>query len=275
MPGIKARKIKRRRLAYLALLGVGVLALSELFSNGLSRFWANHPMITAVIAFAFSVAVTILVVEEARGQREARRWATLGDIAQRHLSGAAFRVCAGILQGTGWDEAGERLNDAAEHLEKTGERPGREAPALLPETYENDLAEALQDSEYRLALADAVGPLTEELDSALAQWAVIMIATPDLAERLQPFSLLRETIGPLSGYLRRYGDSLQDETMFWSTLRILLLLFASVDALRREAIGEKNLFGETADDHDRAWGLPFKAQRWLWEKDLGDTLPPA
>lgn len=272
MPGIKARKIKRQRLAYIALLGVGVLALSELFSVGLSRFWTNHPMIAAIIAFAFSVALTILVVEEVRGQREARRWATLGDIAQRQLSGAAFKVCAGILQGTGWEEAGERLNDAAEHLEQTGERPGWEAPALLPETYEEDLAEALQDSDYRLALADAVGPLTEELDSALAQWAVIMIATPDLAERLQPFSLLRETIGPLTGYMRRYGASAKEQTMFWSTLRILLLLFASVDALRREALGEKNLFGETAYDHDRAWGLPFKAQRWLWDRDTANSV---
>lgn len=273
MPGIKSKEIKRRRLAYFAIAGVGILIVSELLFGGLSRFWASHQMTAAMIAFAFSVLLTVLVVEEVRGRREAKRWATVGDIAQRHLSGAAFRVCAGILQGTGWEEAGERLNDAVEHLEKTGERPGWEAPALLPETYEEDLADAIQDSEYRAALADAIDPLTEELDAALARWAAVMVITPDLAERLDLFSHLREAMGPLTGYLRRYGDSELEQAWFWTTLRILLLVFASVDALRREAVseGKGNLFGETAEDHDRAWGLPFRTQRLLWAKIKRDT----
>lgn len=274
MPGIEAKQTKQRRLAYTALFGVVLLVLSELLLADLSHFWINHPMIAAIIAFTLSVALTAFVVEEVRGQQEAMRWSTVSGIAQRRLSGAAFRACAGILQGTGWKEAGEQLNEAVDRFTETKKRPGWEAPALLPEGYEENLAEALKDGDYRENLAEAIEPLTRELDAAMAQWAPIMLSTPGLAERLETFSLLRECVGGLTGYLRRYDDSSYEETMFWSTLRAFLLLYATFDALRREATSESqaNLFGETADDHDRAWGLPFKAQRWLWERKAGRDL---
>lgn len=155
-------------------------------------------------------------------------------------------------------------------MEKTGERPGHEAPPLLPSEYEEDLAELLQDAEYRSDLVEVISPLAHELDDVMAQWSPIMLATPELAERLNLFSMMRNAIVWISSSIEHYHESKREETMFWSNLRVFLLLYATFDALRRDALSEDRtgMFGQTIVEHDQAWGLPFKAQKWLWKNGI-------
>jgi len=274
MPGLKMRTVKRRQLMWLSVGVLLLLVASELLIPGLRRYWIAHPMLASLVAFGATIMLTLLLIDEIRQRQEAKRWESVSHVAQRRLAGAAFKVCGGLLQVTGYEDAGKHLVRAVAHMEESGERPGVEAPPLLPPGYEDNLAELLESPEYRSSLSAIIEPMPYALDEAMAEWAPVMLSAPDLAERLDVFSLMRNTVSWIVGSIERYPNSEKDRVRFWSHLRIFLLLYATFDALRRDLLAESDLhvFGETAVEHDRAWGLPFKAQKWLWED--GVPVPP-
>lgn len=66
---------------WLSLGVVAMLVTSELLLPDLRRFWVSHPMLTSLVAFAASLMLTLLLVEEQRQQREAKRWENVNHIA--------------------------------------------------------------------------------------------------------------------------------------------------------------------------------------------------
>jgi len=219
-------------------------------------------MLTALVAFAATLAFTLLVVDGLMERRETEKWENVGGVAIRRLSGDAFLACAGTIHTFGFSGQDIRMADAFERVASSGERPGSgSCPPLLPEGFEATVLELLEDPDEREDCARVMEDLLDVLDQSMARWAPVMLRATELAEMLNLYSLKRETLSWVVGSLRTVDESPQHRLDFWSNLRVYLALFASFDELRRGALKEPSVFGATLDEHDRAWGLPFDAQR--------------
>jgi hypothetical protein len=256
---------RRRRRWFLAaaVVAVGVLLVaSEIAIASLRRFWVEHPMLTALAAFAITLSFTVLVVDALLEKRGAGRWQNVGEVAIRRLSGDAFLACAGTIHLFGFSGQDERMADAFDRVAASGERPGTPGVSpLLPEGFEEAVVELLNEPSERERCADVIDDLLDVLDQSMARWAPVMLRSGELAEMLNIFSLKREVLSWVGSSLRRVDKSSQHRLDFWSNLRVYLALFASFDSLRRSALREPSVFGTTLDDHDDVWGLPFSEQR--------------
>jgi len=265
MPGIEAREKRRRWLAGAVIALTVVLVLTELLFGSVRAFWVEHPITAALVGFAVTLALTVMVIDELLERRASERWGFVGEIAIKKLSGEAFRVCAGLINLVGFEGQADRMLAAVKHARTTGECPGRGAPPLLPEEFEQALDELLDDADARDAFVEIVRELSRDLDAAMAHWSPVMLSSAELAEVLNVYGMMSYMLG----YVASAADQLDgkvEETAeirldFWSNLRVYLILFASFDTMRRRALHEPAFFGFQAEEQDRAWGLPFQAQR--------------
>lgn len=261
MPKLRSDRVRRKRLAGIVLALVALLATTDLTTRILSQFWVGNAMFTALVAFGATLALTVLVVGEVTERRAVSRWSFVADLALRRLSGRAFAAMTGLVVLVGFKDYPEQMADAYERVESTGERPGREAPALLPIGFESVLDALLDRPEAREMLADDLASLTSDMEEAITSWSPVMLGSGELADFLNAFGMMRHALGWTIGSLYRVDQSPQERLDFWSNLRVFFALGATVDAIRREALGEPNIFGMTMDEHDAAWGLPFRAQK--------------
>jgi hypothetical protein len=263
LPGLEAQKKRRQRLAGAVFVLALVLVASELLFASIRKFWIDHPMSAALVAFAVTLALTVLVVDEVVERRRVGKWEVIGDVAIRQLSADAFIACAGLIHLFGFEKQDERMTDAVDLFSNTGKRPGFDGPPLLPEDFEVGVNRLLDDPGQREECADTLEEVLEFLDQEIARWASVMLQASELAEMMNIYGLMRESLSWLIGSLRRIEESKQKRLDFWSNLRVFLALFASFDSLRRYAIDEKLLFGKSMEEHERVWGMPFEVHRHL------------
>lgn len=218
-------------------------------------------MLTAFAASAITLALTALIVDDVLERHKAEKWGSIGNVAIRKLSGDAFIICAGLVHLFGFDNQDDRMADAVDKFSSTSERPGYGNPPLLPEGFEKQVAEVLEDPKLREEMGEATHKLVQFLDEEISRWAAVMLQFSELAETLNAFGLMRECLSWTSLSLSQAGESEDVPLAFWVNLRLFFLLFSSFDSYRRLAFGEKLLFGKTLEEHDQVWGMPFEAQR--------------
>ncbi len=218
-------------------------------------------MTAALVGFAVTLALTVLVIDELLERRAVERWSFVADAAIRKLSGEAFRVCATLIQLVGYEGQAERMLEAFERADR-GQLPGYGAPALLPEGFEASLEEALDDVEFRNLFVEVVAGLSDDLEAMMARWSSVMLNSAELSEMLNVYGMMSHMLKYVANAAEKVDESPQVRLDFWSNLRVYLALFANFDTLRRQALHEPTIFGFEIDEHDAAWGgLPFEAQR--------------
>jgi hypothetical protein len=135
---------------------------------------------------------------------------------------------------------------------------------LLPFGFEDAVSDILDDPKRAGDLAEAIRVLAIRLEDAIAKWAPVMLRSRDLARPLNTYAQMSLLLTYAANDLDAAEESPAARWHFWSNLRVYLLLFAGFDNLRRQALGERLLFGPTADDRDRAWGLPLPRNHGRW-----------
>jgi hypothetical protein len=263
MPGFDKSDRRRRLAAGAVLVAVLLAAGTEIAFQSVRAFWVGHPITAAFVGFGITLSLTVLVVDEVLRRRAFTDWEFVGQTALRRLSGEALVVCDGLIEAIGFDNQAERMLTAVERVSAGGPRPGAGGPALLPGGFEDALEQILDDRECAPLLAEFVGAMSRRLDEAIAQWAPVMLRSEHLARMLNIFASMRDMLGHVANCLDDASRSAHARGHVWTNLRVYFLLFAGFDNLKRQATGEPLLFGPTARDMDRAWGLPFAAQAAL------------
>lgn len=272
---VASRRRSTRNRLFWAAVALGVCAsliASEFLVPGLAEFWIGRPVLAAFLVSGSTLALVVLIVDDLIQRRTVQQMEPAIEIAFRRLSGALFAATAGFLHMTGFENAGDHIQAAQEAWAADRKPLG---DPLLPVRFEPELDQALrEDVEVREGLAELTFARSRDLDEALAQWAPVMAVSPRGREALAVFSWARTALNWTGNSAEEYATSERARVTFWSNLRVMLWLFSSFDVLRREALGEESsIFGDEAIGHDRAWGMPFDAQKWLDEYRDENGLP--
>jgi hypothetical protein len=257
IPGIRSSERRRRRLAVAAIGLAGLLVVTDLALGAVRRFWIEHAMVTALAGFAVTLGLTLLLVDGIVSRRRAERWSTVASIAIRNLSGNAHLVFAGWINSLGFERQEDRMVDGVAAA-VAGRRPGLGAPPLLPQGFGAALAEALDDASRREELFLFTHRLNDAMEDALARWAPLLLQAPELVETVEIFALVQSSLSEVASAIDEMDESEQSRATVRDGVHLYLLAFSLFDAIRRDILGETAVFGHTADEHKRAWGLPFE-----------------
>ncbi len=185
--------LRRTRIgAAVALLLVAGAVTSDFLD---SAFWADHTMITGIVASLLVIAISAAILNELVERRDRQRWAVLAQYVLLDLVRTARASWTGILALAGLTE---REPSTSLSLQD-GSSVVADRAALR-----DGVAAVIADPEQRQALQRAVATMAHHCNDVLGRWASVMLTATAYTEVLDHHVELYSRIAWVDGLLGHY-----------------------------------------------------------------------
>jgi hypothetical protein len=233
-----------RKVALIVVVAATVAVIAS-DANGhlLTGFWRDHSMISAVVSGLLFIGIGVLVVDDAIGSLERRRWRRVQRVVWRSLTVSMRRLRSRLRFFMTGDDSGARVSADTSSWERV--KTGARACGHLPPDHASRFRALVTNADW---VTGARKLLVEEKDAGrelLARWAPLMLASGDLARELEKVARLNDELSDFERELRvmqEAGSSPSEERIDELSSRWAKLL--------RGVVASERAFAKLADLDD-------------------------